>query len=77
MSIEDASGLGEKKDRSMSVKRIKRRIERIGAMTDTKRANKARQRLSNAVLAAIAEGKVRDPRKIAAMVVSIGQGVRG
>ena len=71
MSIEETAVTAEKKDKPWTAKRIKRRIEMIEAMTDPKRASKARQRLSVNVLTAIAEGTVRDPRKTAALVVAL------
>lgn len=53
----------------LTMKRLKRRIEKIDAMEDEKKAKTARRRLGSQVLTAIAEGTVSDPRKAAALVM--------
>ena len=74
MSIEDvdydAPAKKKKKGSGLSMKQIKRRLDKIGAMADAKKAKSAHRRLSSAVLAGIAEGKFPDPRKVASMVVA-------
>jgi hypothetical protein len=78
MSIEETYAAPvEKKEKGVTVKGVKRRVEKIEAMTDAKRALRARQRLSLNVLTAIAEGKVRDPHKMAALVVFASAPVAG
>jgi hypothetical protein len=74
MSIEDvdydAPAKKKKKGSGLSMKQIKRRLDKIGTMADAKKAKSAQRRLSSAVLAGIAEGKFPDPRKVASMVVA-------
>jgi len=72
MSIDDTGDVGPaaKRRSGLTMKQIKRRIEKISTITDAKKAKSARRRLSHAVLAAIAEGTIADPRKAAAIVVA-------